>query len=44
MTAAEGETPPPFNGFEGQPVEWPDTPEMLPDIDWTDSTLVVGHP
>ncbi|KAJ6546999.1 ubiquitin carboxyl-terminal hydrolase-domain-containing protein [Mycena capillaripes] len=28
----------PFNGFDGQPVEWADTPASLPDIEWTDST------
>jgi len=28
----------PFNGYEGQPVEWADTPEPLPEIQWTDST------
>ena len=38
MTAADDEGVHPFNGFEGQPVEWADTPEPLPDIQWTDST------
>ena len=38
MTAADEEGSLPFNGFEGQPVEWPDMPEPLPDIAWTDST------
>ncbi|KAK7449653.1 poly(A)-specific ribonuclease [Stygiomarasmius scandens] len=28
----------PLNGFEGQPVEWADTAEPLPDIEWNDST------
>jgi hypothetical protein len=28
----------PFNGYEGQPVEWADPPEILPEIEWTDST------
>ncbi|KAF7353663.1 PAN2-PAN3 deadenylation complex catalytic subunit PAN2 [Mycena venus] len=28
----------PFNGFDGQPVEWADTPAALPHIEWTDST------
>ncbi len=28
----------PFNGFDGQPVEWADPPEAPPDIQWTDST------
>jgi hypothetical protein len=33
----------PFNGFaEGQPINWADPAEELPDIDWTDSTWV--HP
>jgi hypothetical protein len=36
MTAANEDTP--FNGYEGQPVEWADSPEPLPEIDWTDST------
>ncbi|KAG8829897.1 poly(A)-specific ribonuclease [Serendipita sp. 400] len=36
----------PFNGFEGQPVEWADEPEPLPDIEWTDSTPLnlIGMP
>ncbi|KAF7970658.1 hypothetical protein HWV62_23300 [Athelia sp. TMB] len=29
---------PTFNGFEGQPIEWADTPEALPDINWTEKT------
>ncbi|KAJ6488514.1 ubiquitin carboxyl-terminal hydrolase-domain-containing protein [Mycena vitilis] len=28
----------PLNGFDGQPVEWADTPAPLPDIEWTDFT------
>jgi PAB-dependent poly(A)-specific ribonuclease subunit 2 len=28
----------PFNGFDGQPVEWADHSEPLPDIQWTDHT------
>ncbi|KAF5372867.1 hypothetical protein D9758_001617 [Tetrapyrgos nigripes] len=28
----------PLNGFEGRPVEWADGTELLPDIDWDDST------
>jgi PAB-dependent poly(A)-specific ribonuclease subunit 2 len=28
----------PFNGFDGQPVEWADTPEPLMEIEWTDET------
>ncbi|EPQ58579.1 hypothetical protein GLOTRDRAFT_35919 [Gloeophyllum trabeum ATCC 11539] len=38
MSAGEHDGEIPFNGFEGQPVEWADTPEPLPDIVWTDST------
>lgn len=38
MTAADEEGEHPFNGFEGQSIEWADTPEPLPDIDWDDST------
>jgi hypothetical protein len=36
MTATNEGTP--FNGYEGQPVEWADSPETLPEIEWTDST------
>jgi PAB-dependent poly(A)-specific ribonuclease subunit 2 len=28
----------PFNGFDGQPIEWADAPQPLPDIRWHDST------
>ncbi|KAF8479133.1 PAB-dependent poly-A-specific ribonuclease subunit PAN2 [Russula ochroleuca] len=44
MTAANDDMP--FNGYEGQPVEWADPPEPLPEIDWTDSTPLnsVGLP
>jgi hypothetical protein len=38
LTAADEGMP--FNGYEGQPVEWADSPEPLPDIDWTDNTYV----
>lgn len=38
MTAADDEGEHPFNGFEGQPIEWADTPEPLQDIEWDDST------
>jgi len=31
----------PFNGFEGNPYPWADTPAPLPDIEWSDSTYVV---
>ncbi|KAG8827255.1 poly(A)-specific ribonuclease [Serendipita sp. 399] len=36
----------PLNGFEGQPVEWPDEPEPLPEIEWTDRTPLssIGMP
>ncbi|KZT11602.1 cysteine proteinase [Laetiporus sulphureus 93-53] len=46
MTAAEEGADLPFNGFEGKPIEWPDTPEPLPEIEWTDSTPlnVIGMP
>lgn len=40
MTAAEEAAVVPFNGFEGQPVEWADIPEPLPELDWTASTCV----
>ncbi|KAF8889778.1 WD40-repeat-containing domain protein [Gymnopilus junonius] len=36
MSQAVGDTP--FNGYEGQPVPWADTPSPLPDIQWTQST------
>ncbi|KAF8163190.1 ubiquitin carboxyl-terminal hydrolase-domain-containing protein [Crassisporium funariophilum] len=36
MSQAEDSVP--FNGFEGQPVPWADTPAPLPDIEWTQST------
>ncbi|KAA1471282.1 PAB-dependent poly-A-specific ribonuclease subunit PAN2 [Dentipellis sp. KUC8613] len=38
LTAADEEGMLPFNGFEGQPVEWANTPEPLPEIEWTDRT------
>ncbi|GBE82668.1 ubiquitin carboxyl-terminal hydrolase-domain-containing protein [Sparassis latifolia] len=38
MTAASEEEHLPFNGFQGKDVEWVDTPEPLPQIEWTDST------
>ena len=41
LTAVEGSEQIPFNGFvEGQPIDWADSPEELPHIDWTDSTWV----
>lgn len=36
MTAANEDMP--FNGYEGQPVEWIDSPDPLPEIEWTDKT------
>ena len=40
LTAADEGAILPLNGFEGQPVEWADPPEPVPEIEWTDSTLV----
>ena len=40
LSAAEEEAMLPFNGFEGKPLDWPDNPEPLPDIQWTDRTYV----
>lgn len=37
ISAAENDELP-FNGFEGQPIEWADTPEPPPEIDWDDTT------
>jgi PAB-dependent poly(A)-specific ribonuclease subunit 2 len=42
MTAAEEEGAVPFNGFEGQPIEWADIPEPPPQIEWTDTTYAVS--
>ncbi|KAH9843028.1 ubiquitin carboxyl-terminal hydrolase-domain-containing protein [Rhodofomes roseus] len=46
MSAAEEGASIPFNGFEGRPIEWADTPEPLPEIDWTDTTPlnIIGMP
>jgi PAB-dependent poly(A)-specific ribonuclease subunit 2 len=41
ITADEGGSLP-FNGFDGQPVEWADTPEPLLDIEWTNSTYIAA--
>jgi len=38
ITAADGDGSLPFNGFDGRGIEWADTPELLPDIEWTNST------
>ena len=40
LTAADDSSEPFFNGFQGQPVEWADVPEPLPEINWTDATYV----
>lgn len=40
LTAADEDAVLPLNGFEGQPIEWVDSPDPLPDIEWTDSTFV----
>ncbi|KAI0247045.1 PAB-dependent poly-A-specific ribonuclease subunit PAN2, partial [Lactifluus subvellereus] len=44
MTATDESMP--FNGYEGQPVEWADPPEPLPEIEWADTTPLntVGLP
>jgi PAB-dependent poly(A)-specific ribonuclease subunit 2 len=39
ITADEGGSLP-LNGFDGQPVEWADTPEPLLDIEWSNSTYI----
>ncbi|KAN0075425.1 Ubiquitin carboxyl-terminal hydrolase domain containing protein [Tylopilus felleus] len=46
LTAADESSEPFFNGFQGQPVEWADVPEPLPEINWTDSTPLnsIGMP
>ena len=36
MTATDESMP--FNGYEGQPGEWADPPEPLPEIEWSDAT------
>jgi PAB-dependent poly(A)-specific ribonuclease subunit 2 len=38
MTAGEEDGDLPLNGFEGQPIEWADSPDPIPDIHWTDTT------
>ncbi|KAH9857626.1 ubiquitin carboxyl-terminal hydrolase-domain-containing protein [Lenzites betulinus] len=46
LSAADEDAMVPFNGFDGKPIDWPDTAEPLPDIEWTDSTPLssVGLP
>lgn len=43
LTSMEEGVDAPLNGFEGQPVEWADPPDPVPDIDWTEKTYVRGH-
>lgn len=38
LSQAEDFADMPFNGFDGHPVEWSDTPAPFPDTEWTDST------
>ncbi|KAG5649974.1 hypothetical protein H0H81_001248 [Sphagnurus paluster] len=46
LSQAEDITGLPFNGFDGKPVEWADTPALLPEIEWTSTTPLnsVGLP
>lgn len=46
LSQAEDVVGVPFNGFDGQPVEWADAPALLPEIDWMDATPLntVGLP
>ncbi|KAG8217260.1 PAB-dependent poly(A)-specific ribonuclease subunit PAN2 [Butyriboletus roseoflavus] len=46
LTAADESSEPFFNGFQGQPVEWADVPEPIPEINWSDSTPLnsIGMP
>ncbi|KAF7323198.1 PAN2-PAN3 deadenylation complex catalytic subunit PAN2 [Mycena chlorophos] len=46
LTQADEESDLPFNGFDGQPLEIPDRPAPVPDIEWTDSTPLssIGMP
>ena len=41
MTAAEDESALPLNGYDGQPAEWIDAQDPLPDVQWTDQTYVL---
>ncbi|KAJ6606431.1 ubiquitin carboxyl-terminal hydrolase-domain-containing protein [Mycena vulgaris] len=38
MTQIDEEGSLPFNGFDGQPIEWADTPAAIPSIEWAEST------
>lgn len=40
LSQADEDASLPFNGFDGQPVPWMDTPAELPEIEWQDSTYV----
>ncbi|KAF9001875.1 ubiquitin carboxyl-terminal hydrolase-domain-containing protein [Cyathus striatus] len=46
MTQVEEGSTVSLNGFDGQPIQWPDAPASLADISWTDSTPLnsVGLP
>ncbi|KAG8904957.1 poly(A)-specific ribonuclease [Tulasnella sp. 403] len=46
ITSGSGEERIPWNGFDGQPPPWPDQPDPLPDIHWTDTTPLnsIGMP
>lgn len=37
LTAADKEGSLPLNGFDGNPFEWPDVQDPLPDVPWDDS-------
>jgi len=38
LITADEEGSLPLNGFDGQLIEWADPPDLLPDVEWTDST------
>ena len=40
LTAAAEESSLPLNGFDGQPIDWIEPPEPLPNIVWNDMTCV----
>lgn len=42
LTAADEGAILPFNGFEGQPIEWADPPDPPLEFEWTDSTSVAS--
>ncbi|PFH50685.1 hypothetical protein AMATHDRAFT_144561 [Amanita thiersii Skay4041] len=46
LSQVEDGTEVPFNGFDGQPTEWADSPAPLPDIEWDDTTPLnsIGMP